>query len=123
MLRSFSIGCGARFAAPVRLRLEATPDTFRPSGLRGCATHSPQGEAWCPGAESNHRHCDFQSHALPTELPGRATGPKDVEGAAEPAVYSGAGRCCPPVQAGGNDGFSTLLMPQEPLSTETGQIG
>ena len=28
---------------------------------------------WCPGAESNHRHCDFQSHALPTELPGRAT--------------------------------------------------
>jgi hypothetical protein len=28
-------------------------------------------ELWCPGAESNHRHCDFQSHALPTELPGR----------------------------------------------------
>src|SRR6266516_4891083 len=26
---------------------------------------------WCPGAELNHRHCDFQSHALPTELPGR----------------------------------------------------
>jgi hypothetical protein len=25
---------------------------------------------WCPGAELNHRHCDFQSHALPTELPG-----------------------------------------------------
>ena len=23
----------------------------------------------CLGAESNHRHCDFQSHALPTELP------------------------------------------------------
>src|SRR5580658_208207 len=29
---------------------------------------------WCPGAESNHRHCDFQSHALPTELPGPMTG-------------------------------------------------
>ena len=29
-------------------------------------------QEWCPGAESNHRHCDFQSHALPTELPGRA---------------------------------------------------
>ncbi len=27
-------------------------------------------EKWCPGAELNHRHCDFQSHALPTELPG-----------------------------------------------------
>ena len=24
---------------------------------------------WCRGAESNHRHWDFQSHALPTELP------------------------------------------------------
>jgi hypothetical protein len=28
-------------------------------------------ERWCPGAGSNHRHCDFQSHALPTELPGQ----------------------------------------------------
>ena len=25
---------------------------------------------WCPGAGSNHRHADFQSAALPTELPG-----------------------------------------------------
>ena len=24
---------------------------------------------WCLGAESNHRHEDFQSSALPTELP------------------------------------------------------
>ena len=24
---------------------------------------------WCLGAESNHRHGDFQSPALPTELP------------------------------------------------------
>src|SRR5437588_5669460 len=28
-------------------------------------------EGWCPGAELNHRHTDFQSVALPTELPGR----------------------------------------------------
>src|SRR6202012_3633424 len=27
---------------------------------------------WCPGTESNRRHGDFQSPALPTELPGRA---------------------------------------------------
>ncbi len=26
--------------------------------------------SWCPGAESNRRHEDFQSSALPTELPG-----------------------------------------------------
>ena len=31
---------------------------------------------WCPGADSNHRHCDFQSHALPTELPGPLVTPR-----------------------------------------------
>ena len=30
-----------------------------------------QSYSWCPGAESNRRHEDFQSSALPTELPGR----------------------------------------------------
>ncbi len=39
-----------------------------------CIQKSPaESEAccvWCPGAESNHRHEDFQSSALPTELPG-----------------------------------------------------
>ena len=28
-------------------------------------------DLWCPGTESNRRHEDFQSSALPTELPGR----------------------------------------------------
>src|SRR6202171_5597571 len=29
---------------------------------------------WWPGAGSNHRHCDSQSHALPTELTGHFAG-------------------------------------------------
>ncbi len=33
-----------------------------------CSTIEPH-QHWCRGAESNHRHWDFQSHALPTELP------------------------------------------------------
>ena len=28
-------------------------------------------KAWWPGSESNQRHKDFQSSALPTELPGQ----------------------------------------------------
>ena len=50
-------------------------------------------EKWCPGAESNHRHCDFQSHALPTELPGRC--PERCPGRAP--VYSEARPCCPAI--------------------------
>ena len=32
--------------------------------------HKLDGLFWCPEAESNHRHGDFQSPALPTELSG-----------------------------------------------------
>ncbi len=32
---------------------------------------------WCPGPESNQRHADFQSAALPTELPGHKRGDAD----------------------------------------------
>ncbi len=31
-------------------------------------------QGWCPGTESNRRHADFQSAALPTELPGHVLG-------------------------------------------------
>src|SRR3984893_16196839 len=36
-----------------------------------CAPHKSL-KSRCPGAELNHRHTDFQSVALPTELPGRS---------------------------------------------------
>ena len=34
-------------------------------------TNHFKGKIWCPEADSNHRHADFQSAALPTELSGR----------------------------------------------------
>lgn len=37
-------------------------------------------DQWCPGAESNHRHEDFQSTALPLSYPG--------EGEADPPLQA-----------------------------------
>ena len=51
------------------------------SGLTAALARAPRdrqkhrflgNEEWCLGADSNHRHVDFQSTALPTELPRRA---------------------------------------------------
>lgn len=52
---------------------------------------------WCPGTGSNRRHCDFQSHALPTELPGHRAVPHRLQGGlsrliARPAIWSAAYR-------------------------------
>ena len=55
--------------------LTAGPTTVAPRPRlvpRHADRHSRPGIAkWCPGAELNCRHTDFQSVALPTELPGR----------------------------------------------------
>src|ERR1700710_2112413 len=55
--RGAEIGC-AGFPRPPSPRLRRTPFS------RGA-------RKWCPGTESNCRHVDFQSTALPTKLPGR----------------------------------------------------
>ncbi len=54
----------------------ALPQRLRPARRKhgrhrgdGIALRCQKGQ-WCPGAELNHRHTDFQSVALPTELPG-----------------------------------------------------
>lgn len=49
--------------------------TVKPIGLNSARKQKGkeiQKVEWCPEAESNHRHADFQSAALPTELSGRA---------------------------------------------------
>ena len=46
------------FRRPAKMAKMADPDRVTPRKK-------------CPGAESNHRHGDFQSPALPTELPGQ----------------------------------------------------
>ena len=48
----------------------ARPPCGYPARPKACRGRFAGFWRWCPGAESNHRHCDFQSHALPTELPG-----------------------------------------------------
>lgn len=56
--------------------LEAVAELLRilgiPHGGVSKRSPSPGSRAWCPGADSNHRHPDFQSGALPTELPGQS---------------------------------------------------
>ena len=51
--------------------LESMEITLRCEATVGHCFHCGK---WCPGADSNHRHADFQSAALPTELPGRSNG-------------------------------------------------
>ncbi len=46
-----------------------------PCLLPNVLTSQPGGRwSWCPGTELNRRHEDFQSSALPTELPGHPGG-------------------------------------------------
>src|SRR6266511_4574462 len=64
---------GSKHSQRIRLSRNLVADSARNSDGLGI-----EPESWCPGAGSNHRHCDFQSHALPTELPGHTREPKGL---------------------------------------------
>ena len=71
--RGPSARCPSR--SPVEQRTENPRREFTRSGApknTGWLLREPPRIFWCPGAELNHRHADFQSAALPTELPGHS---------------------------------------------------
>ena len=71
----------------------ATATDYQASGAIGIYEYRSTGE-WCPGAGSNHRHRDFQSRALPTELPGRRD-PAERRACEERGVIEADWRHCP----------------------------
>ena len=84
----FALRCGAYFCIPLTHANENLCKKIRV--LRVCMSVLAYAR-WCPGADLNHRHADFQSAALPTELPGRLD-----------AIWAGRGpRAFPPGEAPG----------------------
>ncbi len=69
-----------KFEAEIALRSEKVSNPFaknvKPQRRNSHAVEKAkliQRDEWCPEADSNHRHADFQSAALPTELSGHLT--------------------------------------------------
>jgi hypothetical protein len=60
---------------------------------QGCTLPLSYARKWCLGAESNHRHEDFQSSALPTELPRQMAELTGIE----PAISGVTGRHVKPL--------------------------
>ena len=80
--RISSVGQSARFVIemsrvriphPARALSHRNPVRLGLIALEGAGT-GRQGFVWCPETELNHRHADFQSAALPTELSGHRVG-------------------------------------------------
>lgn len=68
-------------------------------------------ERWCLGTGSNRRHCDFQSHALPTELPGQTRRTEKAE--ASGRFIERSGRCVHPASRNASPGAARpALFPQ-----------
>ena len=81
-------------SCPPSLTLRATPS-------------SACGVGWCLGPESNQRHADFQSAALPTELPRHKSAGPNRPGAKARGYREWAGPC-PAAEICGNWGSAGL---------------
>ena len=81
---------------------------IRPENVDGMDVRvAPTARKQCPGAESNHRHGDFQSPALPTELPGRVT-PRAAD--SRTRGRAGIGRGATPVKRGAAELTAAALI-------------
>ncbi len=77
----------SRRRASRRSRRSSTPDTAAPTNAKNRAAPPERGAAEWPERELNPRHRDFQSRALPTELPGRTGAESSIRwGPGEDAV-------------------------------------
>ena len=69
-IRLLRPSCGAILVTKI-ISADTEQSLDRREGRQTNGKTADQAKRWCPGAELNHRHTDFQSVALPTELPGR----------------------------------------------------
>ena len=81
----------ARFVVEPVIGLEPTTCWLQISCSANWATPASASPFWwCLGAESNHRQADFQSAALPTELPRQVWRPRTGSNRRPPAWQAGA---------------------------------
>ena len=90
--------CASEPGRPAAVNLGKGSKEFERPAKKRKENRKKQGK-WCLGPESNQRHADFQSAALPTELP------RPPAQMAQRGGFIGA--CGPPVQQGKQVRFGT----------------
>lgn len=98
--------CAPRVPPPRSRSFSLAPVLSYLSGIRAIS--------WWPRAESNRRHCDFQSHALPTELPGHAAAQSSPDRGRGPRADLEAG-ATEDIVASGSRAATTVSSPRESL--------